>query len=104
MIKIDSHTGKRIFCAKDYRVDLAERPLVMGIVNVTPDSFSDGGATYTVVRAVEHALQLEKDGADIIDIGRESTRPGSDPVSMEEELYRVIPVSEALSTKIHIPI
>ncbi len=64
----------------------------MGVVNVTPDSFSDGGKYFSLNKAVDHALQLIEDGADIIDIGGESTRPGSDPVSVSEELKRTIPV------------
>lgn len=68
----------------------------MGILNVTPDSFSDGGRYTTVEKAVEHARAMLSDGADILDIGGESTRPGSNPVSVEEELQRVIPVIEAL--------
>ena len=67
-------------------------PKIMGIVNVTPDSFSDGGKYFSVDDAVDHALKLIDEGADIIDIGGESTRPGSDPVSLEEELRRTIPV------------
>lgn len=67
-------------------------PKIMGIVNVTPDSFSDGGKYFTIDDAVNHALKLIDEGADIIDIGGESTRPGSDPVTMEEELKRTIPV------------
>lgn len=71
-------------------------PKIMGIVNVTPDSFSDGGLWLTHERAVEHAMQLKAEGADILDIGGESTRPGSDAVPLEVELERVIPVIEAL--------
>ena len=67
-------------------------PKIMGIVNVTPDSFSDGGKYFSVDDAVNHALKLIDEGADLIDIGGESTRPGSDPVSLEEELRRTIPV------------
>jgi dihydropteroate synthase len=67
-------------------------PKIMGVVNVTPDSFSDGGKYFSLNKAVDHALQLIEDGADIIDIGGESTRPGSDPVSVSEELKRTIPV------------
>jgi dihydropteroate synthase len=70
---------------------------VMGVVNVTPDSFSDGGRYLEATRAVEHALELERDGAAILDIGGESTRPGAEPVSLEEELRRVVPVLEALA-------
>ncbi|MEO0730612.1 MAG: dihydropteroate synthase [Pseudomonadota bacterium] len=76
-----------------------DRPLIMGIVNVTPDSFSDGGTHDTFKRAIAHAEQLIADGADIIDIGGESTRPGSDPVDEATELSRVIPVISALSAR-----
>jgi dihydropteroate synthase len=79
-------------------------PLVMGIVNVTPDSFSDGGRFLDPQRAVEHALQLVADGADILDIGGESTRPYSEPVSVDEELQRVMPVIEALSAAVSTPL
>lgn len=76
--------------------DLTQRGMVMGIVNVTPDSFSDGGRFLDTGRAVEHALKLVAEGADILDIGGESTRPGADPVEEAEELRRVIPVIRAL--------
>ena len=76
-----------------------DRPRIMGIVNVTPDSFSDGGQHMKSRAAIEHALRLAEDGADILDIGGESTRPGSDAVALEEELARVIPVIEGLRGK-----
>ncbi|MEE2714512.1 MAG: dihydropteroate synthase [Verrucomicrobiota bacterium] len=76
----------------------------MGIVNVTPDSFSDGGKHATTASAVKHALYLENSGADILDIGGESTRPGAEPVTQEEELNRVIPVIEKLAGKTKIAI
>ena len=79
------------------RILRLDRPQVMGIVNVTPDSFSDGGAHADVEAAVAHALQLVAEGADILDIGGESTRPGADEVPVEEELRRVIPVIERLA-------
>jgi dihydropteroate synthase len=85
-------------------VELGQRTLVMGILNVTPDSFSDGGEYFTHDRAVERALEMEAEGADIIDIGGESTRPGSQPISPEEELQRVMPVIERLVGKLSIPI
>ncbi|HLT00687.1 MAG TPA: dihydropteroate synthase [Geminicoccaceae bacterium] len=72
------------------------RPLIMGVVNVTPDSFSDGGQFVTPEAAIAHGLRLREEGADIVDVGGESTRPGAAPVSAEEELERVIPVIEAL--------
>jgi dihydropteroate synthase len=74
-----------------------QRPLIMGILNLTPDSFSDGGRFIDPDRAVERALQMEADGADIIDIGGESTRPGAAPVSVDDEIDRVAPVIERLS-------
>ncbi|RCK71632.1 MAG: Dihydropteroate synthase [Ignavibacteriae bacterium] len=76
----------------------------MGILNITPDSFSDGGRYYSTEKAIEHALRMEDEGADFIDIGGESTRPGAESVSVEEELKRVIPVIEKLAGKIEIPI
>lgn len=79
-------------------------PAIMGIVNVTPDSFSDGGEFFPVDRAVEHALRLEDAGAGILDIGGESTRPYSSPVSLDQELSRVVPVLERLSGRVAIPI
>ncbi len=78
------------------RVLLGERTLVMGILNVTPDSFSDGGLYTDPGRAVEHALEMVEAGADIIDVGGESTRPGAEPVPAEEERRRVVPVIRAL--------
>ena len=74
----------------------APLPRLMGIVNVTPDSFSDGGRHGTVESAVAHALRLAEDGADMLDVGGESTRPGAEPISEDEELARVVPVVEAL--------
>src|SRR5262245_32127899 len=82
-------------------LDLSRRPLVMGIVNVTPDSFSDGGRFSATDAAVQYALQLLDEGADILDIGGESTRPGAEPVSAGEELRRVLPVVEALRVSRH---
>lgn len=80
------------------------KTLVMGIVNVTPDSFSDGGRYNTVEQAVLHAQKLVAEGADILDIGGESTRPGATPVSLEEELDRVVPVIEAITREVEVPI
>lgn len=81
-----------------------DRPRIMGIVNVTPDSFSDGGEHASVDAAVAHGLQLVAEGADLLDIGGESTRPGSTPVPLEEELRRVIPVIERLARETGVPI
>jgi dihydropteroate synthase len=77
-----------------------ERPLIVGVVNVTPDSFSDGGRYLAADAAIAHALRLEAEGADILDIGAESTRPGSAPVDLQEELRRLMPVIEALAPKV----
>jgi dihydropteroate synthase len=79
--------------------DLSKRGMVMGIVNVTPDSFSDGGRFLDTGRAVEHALKLISEGADILDIGGESTRPGAEPVEAAEELRRVLPVIRAVRSE-----
>lgn len=81
-----------------------EKPLIMGILNVTPDSFSDGGEFIDIEKAVLHAKEMIKEGADIIDIGGESSRPGSDPVSEEEELNRVKPIIERLVKEVDVPI
>jgi dihydropteroate synthase len=85
-------------------LDLGRRTLVMGVLNVTPDSFSDGGAFADPARAVAHALALEAAGADIIDVGGESSRPGSDPVAPEEETRRVVPVVRELAGLLRVPI
>ena len=81
-----------------------DTPKIMGILNVTPDSFSDGGRWNTLERALEHAEQMVKDGAAIIDIGGESTRPGATPVPLDEELLRVIPVVEKISKELDVMI
>lgn len=83
---------------------LGERTLVMGVLNVTPDSFSDGGLYFDADAAVAHALEMERAGADILDIGGESTRPGSEGIPAEEELRRVMPVLEKLRGKLKMPI
>jgi dihydropteroate synthase len=82
----------------------AGRPLVCGILNVTPDSFSDGGLFDSVERAVEHGCRMAAAGADLIDIGGESTRPGSRPPTLAEEFDRVVPVVEALARTTHVPL
>jgi dihydropteroate synthase len=82
---------------------LGERTMVMGVLNITPDSFSDGGKYLDSEAAIARALQLEKDGADIIDVGGESTRPGATSIAAEEELRRILPVIQVLSGKLRIP-
>ena len=84
--------------------DIGKQTIIMGTLNVTPDSFSDGGKFFSIDSAVNHAIVMEKEGADIIDIGGESTRPGAKPVSLDEEINRVIPVLEELVKKIKVPI
>ena len=87
---------KRLLCC--------DKPLVMGILNVTPDSFSDGGKYTTLDRALAHALDMVEDGADIIDIGGESTRPGAEGISFQEEIDRVIPIIKALRQESNVAI
>ncbi|WP_150275611.1 dihydropteroate synthase [Paenibacillus tepidiphilus] len=87
---------KRSYRCGEQELVLGERTLIMGILNVTPDSFSDGGLWNEPEKAVEHALRMASEGADIIDIGGESTRPGHEPVSAEEELERILPVIESI--------
>ncbi|MFD5023268.1 dihydropteroate synthase [Paenibacillus sp. NPDC058367] len=96
---------KRTYRCGNTDLELGNRTLIMGILNVTPDSFSDGGLWDDPDKAVEHALQMAADGADIIDIGGESTRPGHKPVGLEEELARVLPVIESIHRAApHIPL
>ena len=92
-----------IFVCGKFQLDLIT-PLVMGIINVTPDSFSDGGKFSQANLAIAHALKLVEEGAAILDIGGESTRPNATPVSLQQELDRVIPVIEALVKQVNIPI
>src|SRR5215472_9749013 len=89
--------GKHVF-------DVSRRGLIMGVLNVTPDSFSDGGEFFTADKAVERGVLLAREGAHIIDVGGESTRPGSEGVVVEEELRRVIPVIEKLRAKVDVPL
>ena len=87
-----------------FSLDFSKKTHIMGVLNITPDSFSDGGMYFDKARALDHALQMIDDGSDILDVGGESTRPGSDPVSLDEELRRTIPVIESLSKRISVPI
>lgn len=88
----------------EYRLPLGQRTYVMGILNVTPDSFSDGGQYLDPGRAVARGLEMVAQGADLIDVGGESTRPGAEPVPVEEELRRVIPVIRRLAREVRVPI
>ena len=92
----------RLHCGR-HRIDL-DRPVVMGVLNVTPDSFSDGGSYASVAAALAHGRRLAEEGAAIVDVGGESTRPGAAPVSEDEELARVIPVIEALAPALAVPV
>ena len=85
-------------------LQLGSRTLVMGIVNVTPDSFSDGGRCLDPNRAADHALEMEAGGADLLDVGGESTRPGAAALSVEEELARVVPVLKRLAGRVRVPV
>ncbi len=92
------------FAGGKFSFDFGTRTYMMGILNLTPDSFSDGGRWTDLDRAVQHAKEMVAAGADILDIGGESTRPGHDPVSAEEEIRRVIPVIERLAQEVHVPL
>jgi len=89
--------GNRVF-------NVSRQGLIMGVLNVTPDSFSDGGKFFELEKAIEHGVKMAAEGADVIDVGGESTRPGAEPVAAGEELRRVIPVIEKLRAKIDVPI
>ena len=97
-------TAPTIFQCGSYRIDLSKKTLIMGVLNVTPDSFSDGGKYVKLPDAVSRAVQMAEDGADIIDIGGESTKPGAAPVSAKEELRRVLPIIKKLVKKIKLPV
>src|SRR5579859_7210220 len=89
---------------RDRTLTPGDPPLVLGIVNVTPDSFSDGGRFLDADAAVAHGLRLVEQGADLLDIGGESSRPGSQPISLEEELARVLPVVRRLAAQTSVPL
>lgn len=92
------------FTAGKYRLPLGARAYVMGILNVTPDSFSDGGRFFTADAALRHALEMQEQGADLIDIGAQSTRPGHTKITPEEEWARLEPVLTQLKGKLHVPL
>ncbi|HTI72407.1 MAG TPA: dihydropteroate synthase [Candidatus Limnocylindria bacterium] len=89
---------------RDFTIDFPRRAVVMGVINVTPDSFSDGGRHFDLESAVNHGLELVAEGAEILDIGGESTRPGAAVVETEEEIRRTIPVVECLTKRVNIPV
>src|ERR1043166_7415075 len=89
---------------RDRRMPIGEHTLIMGILNITPDSFSDGGQFVHLDTALAHAEQMIAEGADIIDVGGESTRPGGEPISIDEEIERVVPVISALTQRTNVPI
>ena len=101
---VGRYTSAMHWLCRDRVLPLDDRPLVMGIVNVTPDSFSDGGRHPTPDAAIAHALRLVADGADLLDVGGESTRPGSLPVALDGELARVVPVVAELVRRTGLPI
>jgi len=101
-VNINSMPEKIIDCAGK-PLDLSQ-PAIMGVLNVTPDSFSDGGNFFSVEKSLQHAQRMVDEGAAIIDVGGESTRPGAAPVSLDEELERVIPVIEALASSLSVPV
>ena len=94
----------RLWRAGRYSLPLGEKTYIMAIVNVTPDSFSDGGKYFSAEQAIRRALDAQEQGADIIDIGAQSTRPGFSPISAEEEAARLVPVLEGLRGRLHVPV
>lgn len=100
------HPLNETFCLQwsEHRILLGKRTHVMGVLNVTPDSFSDGGRYLEFEKAVEHGLRMAGEGADILDVGGESTRPYSEGVSEQQEMDRIIPVIQSLAREIKIPI
>ncbi|NDI37039.1 dihydropteroate synthase [Chengkuizengella sediminis] len=104
MTRSRPYVGSRKLNCKNRLITIGEKTLIMGILNVTPDSFSDGGKYICEETAVERALKMIDEGADIIDVGGESTRPNAETVDVNEELQRVIPIIEALKDEIQVPI
>ncbi len=96
--------GHAFFRAGEYLLPIYDKTFIMGILNVTPDSFSDGGLFFSVEAAVAHAEKMVASGADIIDVGGESTRPGHTPVPADEEIRRIVPVIQALKKHLHVPV
>jgi dihydropteroate synthase len=103
-LKLYEKKSMRFFQCRDFKLPIGEKTYVMGILNVTPDSFSDGGSYRCVEAAVKRAKEMVREGAHIIDVGGESTRPGHEPVELEEEIRRVVPVIERLAAELDVPI
>lgn len=101
--KFEKHKSEHFECGK-YKLEIGKKTYIMGILNITPDSFSDGGKYNNVDSAVKRAIEMVEDGADIIDIGGESTRPGHEPIDVFEEINRVVPVIESLAKEIGVPV
>ncbi|MEK5440203.1 MULTISPECIES: dihydropteroate synthase [unclassified Fredinandcohnia] len=99
-----SRTSRPTLTCGPYQLDFSKKTMIMGILNITPDSFSDGGSYIDLDAAIRHAKEMVENGADIIDVGGESTRPGHERISDEEEIARVVPVIKALVKEVHVPI
>jgi len=96
--------NRRIFKTSRREIVLGEKTLIMGVLNITPDSFSDGNLYFETDRAIEHALRMQQEGADIIDIGAASSRPGAEPVTAAEEIDRLLPVLDGLQDSLSVPV
>ena len=103
-VVVSSSMGGTLWKIGGRAIDLAQNGLIMGVLNVTPDSFSDGGHFFSIEKAIERGLQMVSEGAGVIDVGGESTRPGARPISEKEELERVLPVIAGLREKVPVPI
>ena len=103
-VVVSSSMGGTLWKIAGRAIDLAQNGFIMGVLNVTPDSFSDGGHFFSTENAIERGLRMVSEGAGIVDVGGESTRPGAIPVSEKEELDRVIPVIAGLREKVPVPI
>ena len=104
MTNMEKSSGENVVEWPKGRLDFSAGCVVMGVLNVTPDSFSDGGQFFDIDKAIEHGLKMAADGAAIIDVGAESTRPGARPVSVDEQISRAVPVIKTLHKKIDVPI
>ena len=103
-VVVSSLMGSTLWKIGGREIDLSQNGLIMGVLNVTPDSFSDGGQFFSTERAIERGLRMAEEGAGIVDVGGESTRPGARPISEKEEMGRVVPVIAGLREKVTVPI